>query len=144
MRISDWSSDVCSSDLFGVDRREAGRHQQRVALAQGNRELLGEAQHQVPARRRAAGFDEAKVPLRDLGSERELELAETAATAPAAQHLTARRERDRDNCGQTSTRKICRPIPCHVIYQGRRAPGTWARRRRCRKIDITTRRATLC
>src|SRR3546814_9690251 len=128
MRISDWSSDVCSSDLFGVDRREAGRHQQRVALAQGNRELLGEAQHQVPARRRAAGFDEAQVPLRDLGSERELELAETAATAPAAQHLADRRESGRDHGGQTSRRKICRPITCEVIDQGRRAPDLWASR----------------
>src|SRR3546814_12228045 len=93
------------------------------------RSLLGEAQHQVPARRRAAGLDEAQVPLRDLGSERELELAETAATAPAAQHLADRRESGRDHGGQTSRRKICRPITCEVIDQGRRAPDLWASRR---------------
>src|SRR3546814_10473570 len=31
MRISDWSSDVCSSDLLG-DRGAAGRHHQRLTL----------------------------------------------------------------------------------------------------------------
>src|SRR3546814_20432134 len=29
MRISDWSSDVCSSDLVGVQRKEANQHRAR-------------------------------------------------------------------------------------------------------------------
>src|SRR3546814_3815960 len=33
MRISDWSSDVCSSDLAGVDRFAVDRHRQRLADA---------------------------------------------------------------------------------------------------------------
>src|SRR3546814_2028091 len=35
MRISDWSSDVCSSDLPDVDVRIAGEHREHVAAQAG-------------------------------------------------------------------------------------------------------------
>src|SRR3546814_4816309 len=37
MRISDWSSDVCSSDLFGIHQRRAVISLQAVALGRGER-----------------------------------------------------------------------------------------------------------
>src|SRR3546814_12991097 len=41
MRISDWSSDVCSSDLIAVERHLGVEHQQFVAvLAFANRERV--------------------------------------------------------------------------------------------------------
>src|SRR3546814_5490717 len=48
MRISDWSSDVCSSDLFGLARRFAPRHKpdrsgEGVALMDGPATDRGEA-----------------------------------------------------------------------------------------------------
>src|SRR3546814_17960118 len=52
MRISDWSSDVCSSDLVGVLRQLAANL----------------AQHRVGARAQAAGGEDEKVdPVRDQG-----------------------------------------------------------------------------
>src|SRR3546814_8556540 len=35
MRISDWSSDVCSSDLIGLHRLRAQRRQRRMVVAVG-------------------------------------------------------------------------------------------------------------
>src|SRR3546814_8984978 len=37
MRISDWSSDVCSSDLFGIHQRRAVIALQAVSLGRGER-----------------------------------------------------------------------------------------------------------
>src|SRR3546814_3903862 len=44
MRISDWSSDVCSSDLLGPEQQLGGAQPQRVALAlqHGARDDMGE------------------------------------------------------------------------------------------------------
>src|SRR3546814_2830951 len=57
MRISDWSSDVCSSDLRGHGSREYGRHpgggargQQYLALAAGNLQHLADQGTQRAAR----------------------------------------------------------------------------------------------
>src|SRR3546814_5946733 len=41
MRISDWSSDVCSSDLLGLDGLAVGRHQHRGHQAE-RAETLGD------------------------------------------------------------------------------------------------------
>jgi hypothetical protein len=65
-----------------IDGRIAGREQQRVALAQGHAEMLGQQQDHVAAGLRAAALDEGQVLLRDLRLERELELAETALLPP--------------------------------------------------------------
>src|SRR3546814_8963229 len=60
MRISDWSSDVCSSDLFRVDRFEAYRDDVRYAgrtniqpVAEGVRHLLAKTHLPVVLRQRA-------------------------------------------------------------------------------------------
>src|SRR3546814_9739390 len=52
MRISDWSSDVCSSDLLvhrGIEDREIGRMEHRIADAgeHGHRQQHPEARHQA-------------------------------------------------------------------------------------------------
>jgi hypothetical protein len=47
-------------------RGVAGRQQQRVVLAQGHVERLGEAQDHLPARTRAAKLQKAQMALRDL------------------------------------------------------------------------------
>ena len=68
-------------------RRKTGRDQQHVALAQRHVEPLGELQHHVARRRRAAGFDKAEMARRDLGVAGEIELAEMAALPPFAQMI---------------------------------------------------------
>ena len=70
---------------FRIHRRVSGGDQQRVALAQRDLQTLGEMQHHVPARRRAAGLDETEMARGDLGLEREIELTETAALPPFAE-----------------------------------------------------------
>jgi hypothetical protein len=70
---------------LGVGGRVAGRQEQVVALAQRDLEPLGEPDHHVAARLRAAGLHEAQVTRRDVGLERELELAEPPAGPPLAQ-----------------------------------------------------------
>jgi hypothetical protein len=69
-------------------RREAGRQQHRVALAQRQLEMVAEVEQHVAAGRGPAGLDEAQVPGRDLGVEREVELAHAALQAPFAQPLS--------------------------------------------------------
>jgi hypothetical protein len=68
-----------------VGGRVPGREQQRVALAQGHLQRLGQAHDHPAARRRAVALNEADVPLRRPGAERELELAHAAPGAPSAQ-----------------------------------------------------------
>ena len=60
---------------LAVHRRVAGGQQQLVALAQRHLELLGQVQHHLAAGLGAAGLDEAHVPGRDAGVERQVELA---------------------------------------------------------------------
>ena len=62
--------------VLAVDGRVPGREQQRVAVAQGDVEALGQAQHHLRARARAPGLDEAQVARRDAGLERQVELAQ--------------------------------------------------------------------
>jgi hypothetical protein len=50
------------------DRREAGRDQKRVALAERYIELLGKTQDELPARERTASLDEAQMARGDLRS----------------------------------------------------------------------------
>ncbi len=51
---------------------------------------VGEVQDHVPARRRAAAFDEAEMLLGDLGLEGKIELAEPAKLAPVADEMPDR------------------------------------------------------
>jgi hypothetical protein len=61
---------------------EAGRVEEGVLIAQRHRERRREAEDHLAARLGAAGLEEADVARRDVGGEREVELAETAAGAP--------------------------------------------------------------
>ena len=76
-------------------RRVAGGQQQPVALAQRHVELLGETQHHLLARLRAAGLEKAQVARGDARLERQPELAEVTPRAPVAQQRADGGERRR-------------------------------------------------
>jgi len=76
---------------LGKDRGVACSHQQHIALAHRNVELLGKVQQHVAARLRSAGLDEAQMPGRNTGIAGEVELAEAAALAPLAYEPADRR-----------------------------------------------------
>ena len=82
---------MSSTGRSRVSRRKAGRQQHPVLLAQRQVEPVGQPQHHVARRRRAAAFDEAQMALRDVGLEREVELAHAAAAAPFADEVADRR-----------------------------------------------------
>jgi len=67
-----------------VDRREAGRRQQIVAVAQRHVEGPGELEDHLTARLGPAGLDEADVTARDPGFAGEIELAQLPARPPVA------------------------------------------------------------
>lgn len=92
---------------FAVQRGEPGRRQQLVAVAQRDLELIGEVQHHLPARLRAARLDEGQVAGRHAGHRGQVELAETAAGAPQLQQLADAGQRGRDD----ATMRPCRPRP---------------------------------
>jgi len=71
-----------------VLRREPGGQEQLVALAQRHLEAFGEVQHHLGARPRAAGLDEAEMPRRDPGLQRQLHLAQPPPLAPVAEEET--------------------------------------------------------
>jgi hypothetical protein len=74
-----------------IGRRVACGQEQVVALAERHVESLGEVEHHRRARARAAGFDEAHVSRRDVSLQSKLELTESTATAPLAEHQPDRR-----------------------------------------------------
>src|SRR5262249_34561455 len=67
---------------LAVERGVARRLEEDVAVAQRHVEVLGQRQHQVAARVRAPGLDEAEVPRRNPGLDGERELAEARVGAP--------------------------------------------------------------
>ena len=73
-----------------IRRREAAREQQPIALGDRQIEVLREVDEQLTARAGAAGLDEAQVLGRDMGVQRELELAQAALRPPEAEQLTRR------------------------------------------------------
>src|SRR5215813_11585667 len=66
-------------------RRIACRHQNDIALAQRNVELLGQAQQHFARALRAAALEETEMPGRDFGLACEFELTHAALAAPFAQ-----------------------------------------------------------
>jgi hypothetical protein len=76
-------------------RREACGDQQRVALAQRHVEQLGQMQHHLAARLRAAGFEKAQVLRGNLGFDGEVELAHAPPLPPFAQQMA-----DGSRCGE--------------------------------------------
>src|SRR3546814_17557296 len=65
MRISDWSSDVCSSDLDDVVLHRAGELATRRALLFG----AGDVERQQPGRRGVDGHRGVHLRQRDAGEE---------------------------------------------------------------------------
>jgi hypothetical protein len=55
--------------VLGVGRGVAARQQQRVAVAEGDVEVFGQAQDHVAGRAGAAGLDEAEMAARDVGGD---------------------------------------------------------------------------
>jgi len=68
-----------------VHRREARRHQQRIALAQRHLQPFGQPQHHFAAGGCAAGFHVAQMAGRDFGFLCQVELAQAAVGAPVPQ-----------------------------------------------------------
>ena len=76
---------------FAVHRRKTCGQQQLVLFAQRNVEDLGQPQHHRTAGRRPPGLDEADVAGRDVGLDREIELAQAAALSPFPHQRAERR-----------------------------------------------------
>jgi hypothetical protein len=70
---------------LGIGGSVPGSEQQPILLAEGNLQLLQDAQQHVPSGPRAARLDEAQMPGGDSGLERQVELGHTPALAPLAQ-----------------------------------------------------------
>jgi hypothetical protein len=81
---------AASDRLRSGNAAQSRRDQKRILLTERHLQPLGEAQHHLPARSRAAGLDEAQMPRRDLGLEGEIELAHAPPLAPAAQMMSDR------------------------------------------------------
>ena len=71
-------------------RREPAGDEEPVAIAQGDVELVGEVEHHLPARPRAAGLDEAEMARGDAGRVGEIELAQAPTGAPVSEELADR------------------------------------------------------
>jgi hypothetical protein len=72
---------------FGVGGREAAGQQQRVAVAEGDVEVFGQAEDHLAGRPGPAGLDEAQVPRGDVGRDGQVQLAEPAALPPLAEQV---------------------------------------------------------
>jgi hypothetical protein len=98
-----------------VGRRVACGQEQVVALAERHVEALGEVEHHLRARARAAGFDEAQVSRRDVRLQRKLELTEPTAAAPLTEHHPDRRPTDSDGHASIVSRQLESAITSEVI-----------------------------
>src|SRR5581483_459710 len=94
---------------LGEGRRVPGGEQQGVALTQWHVELLGQTQYHLAARLRAACFEKAQVPRRNLGLTRQVELAQSPPLAPLAQKIAHRLSLNRFH--QDSNDSISRKWP---------------------------------
>src|SRR3546814_16585777 len=109
MRISDWSSDVCSSDLVAralhVDRRKPGLDQDRRATgiveAEGHLELVALDRLRAVGGRLAVVADELDAigPLRHLHREMDVTALGPAIDLPAAGEHAVVAEIGRAWCG---------------------------------------------
>ena len=102
----------CAEIGLAPYRRKARSEQQRIVLAQGNVEGRRQAEDHVAARRGAAEFEEAQVPLRDVGASRKIELRPSPALPPLAKprgkavlarHVYLPRSCDDEDCGEDGT-----------------------------------------
>src|SRR5262249_29377069 len=91
-----------------------------VPVAKRHLEPLGQVQHHLGARARAAGLDEAQVTRGDARLERELELAEAPPLPPLPEHRAHRRPLGgHGHRADRSRRPSAGPLP----------PRSWTRRR---------------
>src|SRR3546814_2870735 len=67
MRISDWSSDVCSSDLTSVNEKQKRVNQLRIIVQLRN----FERQFKIAMSKAATFFKEEKDPFYKMGAEKE-------------------------------------------------------------------------
>ena len=102
---------VAVERALAVRRREAGRQQESIALSERDLESLGEVEHHLPARTGSPCLDEAQVPRRDGGSQRQLELAQIATRPPLAQQLPGVRR----SCGDSHDANLP-PPPWRIDY----------------------------
>src|ERR1051325_6025971 len=72
---------------LGKDRCITRRNQKNVALADRDFELFGKMQDHFAARHGTPGLKEAQMPRRNIGFQRQIQLAEAASLAPASQML---------------------------------------------------------
>ena len=79
---------------FREHRRVARGLQQDIPVTQRHLELLGQVQHHLAARLRAAGFQKAEMSRGDFRFERQLELTHAATLAPFAQQVADRSHGD--------------------------------------------------
>ena len=75
--------------LWVVGRKPCGQ-QERVLLAQRHAQVLSQPQHHLPAGPGASCFQEAQVPGRDFGVQRQRHLAQPSALAPGAEQTANR------------------------------------------------------
>src|SRR3546814_10533785 len=84
MRISDWSSDVCSSDLLGQGARSASRTRRRIARRLDARSAPGQPAMRAIFIRHGQSTGNAGVPCDDLGAIELTELGQEQAREVAA------------------------------------------------------------
>jgi len=108
--------------VLGVGGCVAAGQQQRVALAQRDVQLLGQPEDHLRRRAGAPGLDEAQVPRRDVGLDRQVKLADPAPPPPLAQQFAdgtgARRP------GQRHGRHL--PDDSRPLASARLPPRSWS------------------
>jgi hypothetical protein len=81
---------------LAIGRGVPGREEQGVPVAQRDLEVLGQVQHELTARPRTSGLDEAEVSGGDFRLARQVELAEASPLAPVTQEVADVRRRRGD------------------------------------------------
>jgi hypothetical protein len=78
----DRSAEAAIEVRLGERFRKSGGDEERVLIAKRDAERAAEPENHLAARLGAARFEEAHVSRRDIGREREIELAEPATASP--------------------------------------------------------------
>src|SRR5919109_285393 len=114
-----------------LPRRLTGPKEELVAFTQRNAELVGEMEHHLRARTRAAGLNEAEMSSRDAGLQGQVELAEPPSLPPATQERADRHARAdvRHRAPTISVSVVTGTYP-GGNRQGDRPMARWALRKR--------------
>jgi hypothetical protein len=111
--------------MLPVGRRVTCGQEQVVALAERHVESLGQAEHHLRAWARAAGFDETQVSRRDVSLQRKLELTDSTATAPLAEHHPDRRPIAGDRHTSIVGRPVSWAITSEVMDKASTSHALW-------------------